>query len=424
MTNEQQETPVIDEQNFVNQEKKRKERLTRSMLLNGFLILMAVGISVSFALPQYEEISAKVAESNDLISKIDSLRNNGMTPEQFSAALSRVDPKAAKNPIFSDKEKIAAAMEKDPTYQGTYYEWLNQEVGKASMDRYDQIIAQKREIVGNVIPTFAESLPGDDLSFDKDRVTLATFVRHIEESIFKQFKVSTFGQLGIDKVTFDGSKNSVVNIGSFKLDFPIEGENKQILKLVEYVQNSGKIKVENGKLVPLYPVSKNKKNPSLSELNNLLITIDSIQADKSFVDPDMKNNVRISLVFYVKGRTYASLVEIRTIVADKIKKLRTEVEGLSKKCNGQKDGVCATDAGATAIGAIKNLVPEITAIDNKSQETVKNATVNDLGAEFDKVFSLYASARTIETSYLKQKAILERPPQKGKATATPAKEQK
>lgn len=403
-----QQAPIIDEENFAIQEKKRKERLTRSMVLNGFVIAIAVVVSVAYSLPNYEEISAKTAEANEVISKIASLRTDGMSPDEFSSTLSRVGGKAAKNPIFSDKDKIASAMQKDPKYAGDYYEWLNQEVGKDSMDRYDQMIAQKREIIGNIIPTFTESLPGDDLGFDKDRITVASFIKHIEEDIFKEFKVSTFGQLGIDKVAFDNSKNSIVNIGTFKSDFQIEGTNEQIEKLVDYIQNSGKVKVENGKLVSVQPISKTKKDPTLSDLNNLLITIDSIDAEKSFADPQEKNNVKLSLSFYVKGRNYASLVEIRTMVGDKIKKLKDDVTALSKTCTGKKADVCSTDAGVTAISAVKNIVPDVEALNTRSQEMVKNASVNDLGSEFDKVFSLYASAKAIETNYLKQKAVLER----------------
>lgn len=314
-------------------------------------------------------------------------------------------------------------MEKDPEYSGSYYAWLNQEVGKESMDRYDLMIAQKREIIGNIIPTFTDSLPGEDLGFDKDRITVASFVKHIEENVFKPFKVSTYGQLGIERVTFDNSKSSIVNIGTFKTEFQIEGQNSQILKLVEYIQSSGKVKVENGKLIAPYPTSKNKKDPTLSDLNNLLITIDTIDAEKSFVDPEERNSVKFGLSFYVKGRTYASLVEIRSLVGEKIKKLKTDVAKLSKTCSGQKSEVCATDAGVSAVSATKNLVTEIDALDLRSQEMIKNATVTDLASEFDRIFSLYASVRTVETNYLKQKAILEKTV-KNKANVQTEKTQK
>ncbi len=403
-----QQAPIIDEENFVAQEKKRKERLTRSMVLNGFLILLMTAVSVSYALPKYEEIWIQQDEANELIAKIESLKNDGMTPAEFVSALGRVAGKSAKNPIFEDKDKLAEAMEMDPQYSGTYYAWLNQEVGKEALDRYDKVIAQKREIIGNIIPTFTDSLPGEDLGFDRDRITVATFIRHIEENIFKQFKVSAFTPLGVDRVSFDSSKASIVNIGTFKTEFAIEGQNSQILKLVEYVQDSGKVKVENGKLVALYPTSKNKKDPTLSDLNNLLITIDVLDAEKSFANPEAKNTVKLGLSFYVKGRTYASLIEIRSMVMEKIKKLKDDVEKLSKTCSGKKSPVCDTDAGVSAVSATKNLVSEITSIDSRAQEMLKVATVSDLAAEFDKVFAIYASVRTVETGYLKQKAILEK----------------
>lgn len=309
-----QQAPIIDDEAFASQEKKRKERLTRSMVLNGFVVTIALVLGFTFIYPQYEEIELQVNQANALISNIDKLRNDGMTAGEFTSALSAAGGKSAQNPIFNDKEKITEAMAKDPQYTGSYYEWLNQEVGKESLGRYDDIIAAKREIIGNVIPTFTESLPGTDAAFDKDRITMASFIKHIEENLFKQFKVNTYGQLGVDKVSFDNSKSSIVNIGTFKVDFQIEGQNSQLIKLIEYIQNSGKVKIENGKLVALYPTSKNKKDPTLSDLNNLLITIENLEAENAFDDPELKNRMNLSLSFYVKGRTYSSLVEIRSLV--------------------------------------------------------------------------------------------------------------
>lgn len=411
-----QQAPIIDDETFAAQEKKRKERLTRSMVLNGFVITIALVLGFTFILPQYEEIELQVSQANALISEIDKLQNEGMNAVEFTSALSSFGGKAAKNPIFSDKDKVTEAMTKDPKYTGNYYEWLNQEVGKESISRYDDMIAAKREIIGNVIPTFTESLPGGDLDFDKDRITMASFIRHIEENVFKQFKVNTYGQLGIEKVSFENSKNSVVNIGTFKADFQIEGQNSQLIKLIDYIQNSGKVKVENGKLVQLYPPSKNKKDPTLSDLNNLLMSIDSLSAEEAFDDPEAKNRIVLSLSFYVKGRTYASLVEIRTLVGEKVRKLKTDIETLSKFCVNKKSDVCDSDAGVTAISSLKSLISEVSALELRSQEMIKNATVADLGAEFDKVFSVYASVRTIETGYAKQKAILERVVKKAPAT--------
>lgn len=403
-----QQAPILDEESVVAQQKKRKEQLTRSMVLNGFVVTVCLVLGMTFILPQYEEIELQVNQANALITSINTHKNDGMTVGEFTTALASAG-KAAKNPIFADKEKVAEAMAKDPKHTGTYYEWLNQEVGKESLGRYDQMIAAKREIIGNVIPTFTETLPGGDADFDKDRITMASFIKHVEENIFKQFKVNTYGQLGIDKVNFDNSKNSIVNIGTFKVDFQIEGQNYQLLKLIQYIQDSGKVKVENGKLVSLAPISKNKKDPSLSELNNLLMTIENLEAESSFEDPELKNRVNLSLSFYVKGRTYASLIEIRSMVSKKVSTLKSEIESLAKSCSGKKTAMCESDAGVTAISALRSLVSEATALDTRSQEMVKAATVADLGAEFDKVFAIYATARTIETGYLKQKAILERP---------------
>lgn len=410
---------VANDEQAALQQRRKKERLVHSMVLNGFVLALMAGIAFSYILPRYDEISVASAEANQLIAKVDSLRRDGMPFEEFLSLGGEVGGKSFRNnPIFSNKQKITEVMKKDPDYQGGYYEWLNQEVGSQALGQYDDAIAAKQEILGNIIPTFTEALPGGDLGFDKNRVTLASFVRYIEENIFKTFKVSTYGSVGIDKVVFDNSKNSIINIGTFKVDFMLEGQNSQLMELIEYIQNSGKVKVENGKLVSAHPIDKTKKDPSLSDLNNLLITIDSLESDKSFAIPEAKNTVKLTLSFYVKGRTYSSLVEIRTAVSEKVKKLKEEVTAAAKKCEGSSSGVCATDAGVTAVSAVKNLVPEITALDARTQEVVKNSSVSDISSEFEKIFSIYSSARTIEAVYAKHKAVLERNSQKKDSAAS------
>lgn len=401
------------------QEKKRRERIKRAMTLNLAVIAVCAAILVSFAIPRFENVNAKISETNSLIVQVNGLKDQGINIDDFTAEAAKAGGKNVKSPLLSDKEKISAVMRKDPKYSGTYYEWLNEEVGKDAQSRYDEAIVQKREIIGNIIPTFAESIAGDNIGFDRDRITVASFVRYIEENLFKAFDVQTFGELGIDKVQFDNSKNSVVNIGTFTVDFTIEGKNGQILKLIDYLQNSGKLKIEGGRLISPYPVSRNKKDPTLSDLNNLLITIDKLEAEKSMFNETDSNNVKFSLSFYVKGRTYSSLIEIRSLVVQKIKKLKDDIGSLSKKCATGNSELCSSDVGITAVSAVKSMVPEIDSIDKRMQEIVKNAQVNDLGAEFDKIFSIYASVRAIEANYVKQKAILDRVIQKSKGA--PAK---
>lgn len=128
-----QQAPVIDEESVVAQQKKRKEQLTRSMVLNGFVVTICLVLGLTFILPKYEEIELQVSQANSLITSINTHKNDGMTVGEFTTAIASVGGKAAKNPIFADKEKVAEAMAKDPKHAGPYYEWLNQEVGKESL---------------------------------------------------------------------------------------------------------------------------------------------------------------------------------------------------------------------------------------------------------------------------------------------------
>jgi hypothetical protein len=191
-----------------------------------------------------------------------------------------------------------------------------------------------------------------------------------------------------------------------ELDF--ESSNSQIIELLDFIQNSGKISVENGKLVAPNSRDKRKKDPSLSDLNNLLITIDKFSIEKPLSDPDAKNHARMSLVFYVKGRTYSSFVEIRSAIAEKIRAVKDEMTKAADSCKNPTNPGCSSDAMVASIGAVRSILPEIVALDAKAQEMVKNSNVSDLSSAFDQIFSMNTSARMIEASFQKQKSIIEK----------------
>ncbi len=338
------------------------------------------------------------------------MRKNGISPQRFISLASKSSGKTPKNQTDLLKpENVELVIRDGFDGKGDYYEWLNAEVNSGSIQKIDRMIAEKNEVIGDVIPSYAEKAPNPDPGFEQNQITVATFIEYVEEKILKRFRIASYSPIGIENVGFDNSQNTIINIGTFEFPIEFEGSNSQISELLDFVQNSGKITIENGRLV-----SAPKKNvppgtdSKLSDLSNLLITIKDFAVDKPLSDPNAKNRANMTLVFYVKGRNYSSFIDMRKQIVEYVKNLKAQIEKTAGECKNTSEAKCRSDASIASIGAIRNLVSEVSALDKQAQEYVKNTNVSNLGTEFEKIFSLYASAKTIESAYQKHKAVFDR----------------
>jgi hypothetical protein len=175
---------------------------------------------------------------------------------------------------------------------------------------------------------------------------------------------------------------------------------------LDSIQNSGKLTIENGKLVAPPNSQRAKKDPSLSDLNNLLVTIDNFSAELPLSDASAQNRVKMTVVFYVKGRTYVSFMEMRAAVAQKVHQTRQDIAAAVQTCKDASAPGCSSDAVIAALGNIRSLATQASTLDSMASDMVKNTNVSDLPTEFDKIFSLYGSWKTLDASFRKEKAVL------------------
>jgi hypothetical protein len=189
------ETAVLPNETEAAKARKKRENLIRSISLNSVVIVFAVIAYFTYVAPAYEEINIRVDEANAVISKIETMRSKGISAEEFLSKTSAPGAKSAGAFAMNGKDKIALAMKQDADSTVPYFEWLNQAVSETSISALSASVEEKREILGNIIPVFSETFPDPGLGFDKNRITLASFVKYVEEQLFKRFKILSYSPL-------------------------------------------------------------------------------------------------------------------------------------------------------------------------------------------------------------------------------------
>ncbi len=227
---------------------------------------------------------------------------------------------------------------------------------------------------------------------------------YIEEDLLKKNGLESFSPVGMSNIVFPQT-SGISHIGSYKIPLDIKGTNLALSNLIDQIQNSGRITIKDGKLVRTSSTSSPSTN-DLSDLDNLLITIDSasfaLPLDRSVVE----NKVTITLVFYVRGRNLSDYIEYRNRLALKVREIKTGVESAAQECKNPDISLCKNGKVFSAVNAIKNLSDDIKNLDLKMTELSKSSTVNDLSTEFNTLIQLSANTSTIETAFNSYKTVI------------------
>lgn len=191
----------------------------------------------------------------------------------------------------------------------SYEDWMNSELEKMS-----EMTAERErndKIISGIIPTYSELNFEDSLSelnientqFDKNRIVLTDIVSFVENDILKKYNLKSYSSIGFNGLSFEKQSLAAINIGSYKIPLELTGTNKDLADLIDRIQDSGQLAVEDGKL-------KAPKNPEARDFSNLLVTIDQIAFSESLEDPEKENKLSIGLVFYVRAKSYSDLLKI------------------------------------------------------------------------------------------------------------------
>jgi hypothetical protein len=141
-----------------------------------------------------------------------------------------------------------------------------------------------------------------------------------------------------------------------------------------------------------------------SDLSNLLITIDTAKFDLPPDRSDTKNKGQLALVFYVRGRSYGDFIQIRNELANSVKTLKKDIETNGGLCKNGETPLCKNEVAFAAVNAIKGLQDDVSAIDKKLQDSLKNTAIRDISTEFDALYGILTTYNAISANYQKSLA--------------------
>jgi hypothetical protein len=188
----------------------------------------------------------------------------------------------------------------------------------------------------------------------------------------------------------------VSDIASFKLPLEVKGTNRNIKSFLTDIQASGKLIIQDGKLVSPVNIHDNGK---FSGLANLLMTIDDVKFTDSPNNGDsLQNNAAVTLRFYVRSLGSQELIVLRSRLVTKYNDINKNIALYSdcKRLGKIGDTVCADTNGSRSIGAIRSLQRDMEALKPQFDSLKSNKTNGDVSSDLEKAFSFNASLGTID----------------------------
>ncbi len=407
-------------------DKKKQSRLIKSVILNGMFVVILSAFLWLYVYDGYSAVGAKVDTLNDMVKSFNAMKSDGIDGRKYQTLISKLNNNNRPKDEKVDYDKITEVLKKPANVSMPYMDWIKSEMTMVSA--YDKIIENNARIIGNILPTFSDSPADQDDTFSKNRITLKSLVKFVEEHLLKKFNLESYSSVGLSNIVFSTSQVGVVNIGSYKVTLDIAGTNNSILALLDAIQASGTLPLKDGKLVDT-DVSTNSGTVATpaadtstdSALSNLLITVDAAKFDTPPERNDNKNKGQLVLVLYVRGRSYSDFIQIRNELAANIKTLKKNIETNGGLCKDGNSDICKNPIAFAAVNSIKSLQDDIGSIDQKMQESLKSNTIRDIGTEFDTLYGVLTSYNAINANYQKDLTDITNARQGGSSdTQTPA----
>ncbi len=297
----------------------QKEHLTYTAIGQ---VVTIIALSVwwySYILPWIDKITAAEKTANASIEKFQKTESDWLGFDQITEIIKpRTEYAELSKIMYSDPDGTRAAIAKgDQTVK--YMEWLKKAIAESSKDK--EILSQQKQILNSIIPTLSPI----SWNIEEENIDLKGYIKFVEWKILKQFNFESNIALGLDSIVWWKNTDGVPeNIGSIELQITFKWTNNDIIKFVDYINNSW-----NPEL--LTDSGTNQKNKlSLDKIpavmSNPLIVITSFSLENAItgINGDDENAGRATIKLYV-----------RWISKDDINYLRENIkvreEDLSKK---------------------------------------------------------------------------------------------
>lgn len=396
-------------------DKKEKNKITNLIIFNTTLIVCLLVLLYYFS-QQYIVLWQNIDDANKLYSSYNKLKSDWIDINDLAAVSAKYGSNKEFIVALWDKDKLKWIIQKgNPS--ADYSTRLSLELSKETQTNNE--IKNNETILWNILPIFYQywdSYSDDNSSSIDYQITLDNFTSFVENNILRKNNIISYSPIWIDNITFDNwdikkkakSTSNSSQIWSFVLNLDFSAKNKDIISLIEYIQNSWTLDIQNWKLI-----NKSKINnvSNFSALDNLLMTIDNLTLKDSILAKDIIDAAgkpvlhawTIKIRFYVRWMWFEQLNNIKTKAVKKLSTLSIDVTNKSKLCDKWNNPICKDWIWSQAVAILRSFLKDINAIQVKvdtKMKIVPNLDIN-VNQELSDWLSISSSIDTVESSCLK-----------------------
>ena len=297
----------------------QKEHLTYTAIGQ---VVTIIALSVwwySYILPWLATITKAEAAANSSIEKFQKTESYWLAFDPITEIIKpRTEYAELLKIMYSDPDGTRTAIAKgDKAIK--YMEWLKIAISESSKDK--EILSQQKQILNSIIPTLSP-ISGN---IEEDNIDLKWYIKFVEWKILKQFNFESNIALWLDSIVWWKNTDGVPeNIGSIELQITFKWTNNDIIKFVDYINNSWNPKL----LTDAGTDQKNKlsldKIPAVMSNPLIVITSFSLENAITAINGDEENSWRATIKLYVRWISKDDVSYLR-------ENIKVREEDLSKK---------------------------------------------------------------------------------------------
>ncbi len=353
--------------------------------------LVIVYVILNYLLPQYDEIDGLRSDIADTMKATDQIRKNGFTAAQFRSTAGAHGINVSS--LTGDMQQLDAVLKKPSTYKKDYLTWVF-DYNKKMGDR-NKIIAFNQDALSDILPVFASINPINAVAIStsgRHQITLNTFTVFVENVILRGFHLVSESTISVHDIGFDSGSGGTTNIGSFRVSLDFRGKNRDIRSMINYLQNSGRFRIENGQLINILQANPKITDPTIP--NNLLVDIVSLELQKGISNDADTNGGTMVLKFFVEGIGFEEVTTLRSQVLDTYDQLTKNIAAGVSACD-KNATLCTTDRVYQAVSKLQSLQTNVASYKAQTMDIKKRTKITDAQGEFDELVILNRSLETI-----------------------------
>lgn len=304
--------------------KNQREQLMHTAVGQFALIVWVIIGTMLYTMPLYNQLSANVVATNEVIEDYKKLANNGIDYKQLEWLLGKTKWKEELIGIIQSAPLETQAVIKK-VWGDPYLTWLVSEIGKSQEDK--EKLAIKKARLNSILPT----LNPISNNISEDTVSLKKYISFVEENIIKRFNLDSNAALSIQNIKY-GTKWGAMpeTIGSFENDISFKTTNGDIAKMIEYINNLGKpdVLTDTGAITVW-------NEPTIMSNPLAMISSFSLESPLDLSKPNDENSWRMTVRFYIRGSSTSDIAFLTTTIATRKTALGKKIEQALSKCSSE-----------------------------------------------------------------------------------------